>query len=137
MDIKVIKTDEEYNAAIDYLEVLGDMEGFQENPAMIQQFELLSTLVGLYEKENFPIKPGHPLEIIKLKMDSLGLQQKDLIPCMGSSGVVSEVFSKKRGLSKAMIRNLSEFLHIEQHILNTAYELEPKKTKKIKILNQA
>lgn len=123
MKFKLIKTNEAYHQAIDYLEVLGDREDFQENEDMIEEFELLSTLISLYEKKNFPIAPGHPIDIIKLKMDYLGLKRKDLSH-IASSGVLSEVFSKKRGLSKNMIRQFSELLDIEQHLLNSSLEEE-------------
>ena len=63
------------------------------------------------------------MEIIKLKMEYMGLKQKDLQPYIGSSGIVSELLSKKRGLSKSMIRKLSEFLHLDQNLLNTPYDL--------------
>lgn len=126
MEFKLIKTPEEYNQAIALLEAIGDTGGFEENQDLIQQFELISTLIDLYEKENFPIEPGHPLEIIKLKMETLGIQQKDLVPLIGSSGVVSEVFNRKRGLSKNMIRNFADLLHLDQNILNLKYELEAK-----------
>lgn len=132
MEIKKIKKPHEYNAAIEHLELLGDREDFQENQQIIEEFELVSTLVALYEKENFALNIGHPLEIIKQRMDTLGIQQKDLIPLIGSSGVVSEVFNKKRGLSKEMIRKLSILLNIEQDILNLKYPLEPKLVKSLK-----
>jgi len=126
MKIKKIKTHKDYDTAITYLEQIGDRDDFEDNPDLVAEFELISGLVSIYERENFHINPGHPLDIIKLKMDSLGIIQKDLIPLIGSSGVVSEVFNKKRGLSKSMIRNFSALLHIDQDILNTKYELESK-----------
>lgn len=126
MKFKILKTDEEYNEAIDFLECLGDVEDFQDQPELIDQFELLSTLINFYEKKNFPINAGDPIEIIKLKMSYMGLKRKDLIPLIGSSGVVSDIFNKKRGLSKNMIRALSELLDIDQQILNLEYQLSPK-----------
>ena len=123
MKFKLIKTSEEYHQAIAYLEILGDREDFQENEGLMAEFELLSTLIGLYEKKNFPIAKGHPIDIIKLKMNYLGLKRKDLSH-IASSGVLSEVFNKKRGLSKNMIRQFSELLDIEQHLLNSSPEEE-------------
>jgi HTH-type transcriptional regulator/antitoxin HigA len=74
MYIKVIKTQEDYNNAIAYLETIGDKDGFEENPELIKQFGLISALVELYEKDNFPLNAGDPLEIIKLKMQMMGIQ---------------------------------------------------------------
>ncbi|MBV7532722.1 type II toxin-antitoxin system HigA family antitoxin [Chitinophaga sp. sic0106] len=124
MNFKLLKTEEDYNEAIYNLETIGDQEGFEENQDLITQFELLTKLIQIYEEEHAPITLGHPIEIILLKMEYMGLKQKDLVPQVGSSGVVSQVLNKKRGLSKNMIRTFSELLNIDQDILNTPYELD-------------
>lgn len=123
MKMKMFKNEDEYNKAIDLLEQIGDREDFQENKELIEQFELLSSLIEAYENENANLGVGNPIDIIKLKMNYLGLKQKDLQPYIGSSGIVSEVLNRKRGLSKKMIRGLSEFLHLDQDLLNTPYDL--------------
>lgn len=118
MEPKLLKTESDYKEAIKELEKIGDNPSFDESPNLIIRFELLSKLIELYEKEHFSIQKGDPIEIIKLKMELLGLKNKDLIPSIGSKGIVSEVLNKKRGLSKNMIRNLSQLLNIDQAILN-------------------
>jgi len=123
MDFKLIKSEQEYETAISLLEQIGDNPDFVENEKLINDFEVLEKLIEIYERENFPIENGNPIEIIKLKMAYMDLAQKDLIPYIGSKGVVSEVMNKKRRLSKAMIRNLSEFLNVSQEILNVDYDL--------------
>lgn len=123
MNVKLLKTEQDYKDAIYRLEALGDMPNFASEQDLINEFELLSKLIEDYENENYFIEKGDPIEIIKLKMDYMGLAQKDLVPIIGSKGVVSEVINKKRGLSKLMIRNLSEFLGVSQEILNVDYEL--------------
>lgn len=124
MDFKLIKTEQEYEDAISLLEQIGDIPDFENKEKLINDFEVLEKLIEIYERENFPIENGNPIEIIKLKMAYMDLVQKDLIPYMGSKGVVSEVMNKKRRLSKSMIRNLSEFLNISQEILNIDYEID-------------
>ncbi|WP_109437272.1 type II toxin-antitoxin system HigA family antitoxin [Aquimarina sp. AU119] len=134
MKIKVLKTEQDYQEAITLLEEIGDDPNFENNPKLIDEFELLEKLVTDYENEKFPIEKGDPIEIIKLKMNYMNWKQKDLIPIIGngSKGIVSEVMNKKRGLSKAMIRNLSKHLGLNQEILNTPYDLiKDKKTKTI------
>lgn len=132
MKMKMFKNEEEYNKAVGQLEKIGDCEDFEENEELIKQFELLSSLIEAYENENTNIHIGNPIEIIKLKMSYMGLKQKDLQPYIGSSGVVSEVLGRKRGLSKSMIRELSAFLHLDQNLLNTPYDLieSPRQTVK-------
>ena len=119
MENKTIKTESEYKKAVKELERIGDEPNFGDNPNDIKKFEVLSDLIKEYENKYHLIEVGDPIEIIKLKMEHMGLTRNDLIPYMGGSkGVVSEVLNKKRALSKAMIRDLSQLLNIDQNILN-------------------
>jgi HTH-type transcriptional regulator/antitoxin HigA len=45
-------------------------------------------------------------------MDQLGMTRKDLEAMLGGRGRVSEILTKKRGLSLEMIRRLHRELHI-------------------------
>ncbi|MBI4649157.1 MAG: transcriptional regulator [Bacteroidia bacterium] len=141
MELKIIKTEEDYKKAVNYLEELGDNPNFENNPELIEKFELIEKLIELYDNEHYPIEKGNPIEIIKLKMEYMELKQKDLIPAIGSKGLVSDVLNKKRKLSKKMIRELSKLLNISQEILNTEYELSLTKfkeiTKKIPVTEKA
>jgi len=98
MKIESIQTKEDYNAAIVHLESLGDREDFEQQPELMEEFESLASLVRLYEQENYRLDPGLPLEIIKLKTDSLGITQKDFVPSIS-------------------IGKLAELLHIDQAVL--------------------
>jgi len=131
MKIRIIKTEEDYKNAVIYMEELGDNSDFENNPALIEEFELIEKLIEDYDKEHYPIEKGNPIEIIKLKMAYMGLKQKDLIPAIGSKGLVSDVLSKKRKLSKKMIRELSKLLNVSQEILNTEYDLSISRCKEI------
>lgn len=122
MKVKLIKTEEEYLQAVAYLEEIGDREDFQDNEDLIEEFELIAALVEIYDKQHFPVQAGDPIEIIKLKMEYMGIKRKDLAH-IASSGVLSEVFNKKRALSKQMIREFSILLGINQNLLNQPYFL--------------
>ena len=58
-----------------------------------------------------------PIEAIKFLMGQNSLSRKDLEPYIGTSGRVSEVLSKKRNLTLAMIRKLHEGLKIPYECL--------------------
>ena len=124
MKHKILKTEEEYKLAVNYLEKLGDLPDFENNDDLIDEFELVSMLIEQFEKKNYPVKQGNPIEIIKLKMEYMGLKQKDLSPKIASKGVISEIMNKKRGMSKDVIRKFSELLEIDQKVLNIDYELK-------------
>lgn len=128
----MFKNEEEYNLAVAKLEEIGDRADFGEREDLIKQFEQLSDWIEAYENDVTDINVGNPIEIIKLKMSYMGLKQKDLQPYIGSSGIVSEVMNKKRALSKNMIRELSDFMHLDQDLLNVKYDLvvsSPKENK--------
>jgi HTH-type transcriptional regulator/antitoxin HigA len=111
---KVIKTEKEYESALARINDLMDADpGTPEG----DELELLVTLVELYEKAKHPIDLPDPVEAIKFRMEQLGLKQKDLIPHIGSRSKVSEVLSRQRPLSIAMIRKLNVGLGIPAEIL--------------------
>ena len=114
MNIKILKTEIEYEAALKQIDSLMDAE-----PGSVEEeeLELLSILVEKYEHENFPIDLPDPVEAILFRMEQEGLSRKDMINYMGSQSKVSEVFNYKRPLSLSMIRKLSDGLNIPAEVL--------------------
>lgn len=111
---KIIKNEAEYNLALARIDEIMDADpGTPEG----DELELLLTLVELYEKEVHPIDLPDPIEAIKFRMEQAGLKQKDLIPFIGSRSKVSEVLSRQRPLSIAMIRKLHEGLGMPAEVL--------------------
>jgi len=113
-EIKIIKTESEYKAALARIEALMDAEPGSPGEG---ELELLALLVGKYETEQFPIQPPDPVDAILFRMDQLGLTPKDMIKYLGSQSKVSEVLNRKRSLSLTMIRKLSDGLGIPAEIL--------------------
>ena len=114
MKIKVIRTEADYEAALEQLESLLAADPAARDADLI---EVLSVLIERYEEENFPVEMPDPIEAIKFRMDQKGLKQKDLVPFMGSKGIVSEVLNHRRKLSQNMIRALHKGLGIPYKIL--------------------
>lgn len=111
---KLIKTEEEYESALARIDELFDSE--PDTPEG-DEFELLVSLVEIYEKEHYPIEAPDPISAIKFRMEQEGLTNADMVAYLGSRSKVSEVFSGKRQLSITMIRKLVEGLHIPAEIL--------------------
>ena len=131
MEIKVLKTDDDYKTAVQYLEKLGDSPDFEDREDLITEFDALADLIEKYEEKHFPIETtDDPIELIKIAMYYRDLKQKDLYH-IASKGIISEILNKKRAMSKKIIRELSKFLLIDQEALNVDYELK-KVTKKAK-----
>ena len=114
MDIKPIRTEEDYQTALKEIEKLWGAEpGTPEG----DRCEVLFTLVEAYEDEHYEILPPDPVEAIKYYLESRGLERRDLEPYLGSSGRVSEVLSYKRPLTLHMIRKLHTGLGIPAEVL--------------------
>jgi len=114
MTPKVIKTEADYDIALGRINDLMDADpGTPEG----DELEVLVTLVELYEKKAHPIGLPDPIEVIKFRIEQLGMKHKDLIPFLGSRTKVSEVLSRQRPLSIAMIRKLHEELGIPAEVL--------------------
>ena len=116
MEIKAIRSEPDYLAALREVSALIDLDPAADSPNG-ERLDVLGTLVQAYEARHYPIGPPDPIEAIKFRMDQSGLSVKDLVPCIGPLNRVYEVLSYKRPLSLNMIRRLSEGLHIPAEVL--------------------
>ena len=114
MDIKILKNEAEYEAALVRMDAL--MDAATGSPEE-EELELLAVLVEKYEEEHYPIEYPDPVEAIKFRMEQEGLEPKDMIKYLGSQSKVSEVLNYKRSLSLAMIRELNQGLDIPAEVL--------------------
>ena len=118
MNIKVLKTEEEYTKALKRLEEIfhAPVDSIEGDEA-----DLLSILIEKYENEHYPIDAPDPIEAIKYRMEQMNISNKDLAEIIGYKSRVSEIFSRKRKLTLKMIRNLHEKLNIPYESLITNY----------------
>jgi HTH-type transcriptional regulator / antitoxin HigA len=114
MDIKPIRTEADYEAALKEIE---NLWGAEPGTPDGDRFEVLFILVEAYEDQHYEILPPDPVEAIKYYMESRGLERKDLEPFIGSSGRVSEILNHKRPLTLNMIRKLNKGLGIPAEAL--------------------
>lgn len=120
MEIKPIKTETDYEAALMGIEQLwGASYGSPEGDTL----DVLVTLVEAYEEEHYPIPPPDPIEAIFHYMENQGLSERDLEVYLGSRASVSEVLNRQRSLSLDMIRKLHNGLGIPADILVQPYAL--------------
>ena len=116
MEIKAIRSEPDYLAALREVSALIDLDPAADSPDG-ERLDVLGTLVQAYEARHYPIGPPDPIEAIKFRMDQSDLSVKDLVPYIGPPNRVYEVLSYKRPLSLNMIRRLSEGLHIPAEVL--------------------
>ena len=119
MDIRPIKTEEDYGSALDEIEQLFDA---QPNTPEGDRLEVLTTLVAAYEEQHHPIPPPDPIEAMLYYMESRGLSRRDLEAYIGGRGRVTEVLNRRRALTIGMIRRLHSALGIPADVLIRPYD---------------
>jgi HTH-type transcriptional regulator/antitoxin HigA len=120
MNIKPIKSESDYKAALKKLEEVFDAKiGTPES----DEADILGLMVDEYEKKHYPIEAPDPIEAIKIRMEEMQLKQVDLIDEIGGKSRVSEILNRKRKLTVEMIRNLTKRLNLSPGLLITDYQL--------------
>lgn len=116
MEIRIIKTKQQYRR---YLEEVDRLVSLDPDPRSAEggRLELLAKLVQDYEKERFKFRRPDPVEAILFRMEQQGLRQKDIADLVGGKNRASEVLSRKRPLTLAMVRALHEKLGIPSELL--------------------
>ena len=107
MDIRPIRTEEDYKAALREVSAYFDN---QPTPGTADgdRFEILLTLVEAHEAKHYAIDLPDPVEAIRFRMDQAGLTPKDLVPAIGRINRVYEILNRKRPLTLAMIWKLNQ-----------------------------
>lgn len=120
MKLKLIKTEEQYQKALNRLEkIFHANQGTSEH----EELEILIMLIQRYENETVGEFPDpDPIEAIKFKMEQMGMSQKDLAKIIGLKSRASEIINRKRPMSINIIRKISFALSIPADILIQPYE---------------
>ena len=116
MEPRVIRAEYQYREARAEVERLVQMDPTPQSREGLR-LELLSKLVDDYEKVRFAFAKPDPIDAIIFRMEEQGLRQKDIAPLLGGKNRASEVLSRKRSLTLAMIRALHEKLDIPPGLL--------------------
>lgn len=113
MNWKVIKTEAEHTRAVKRA-----MEIFHAEADTPEDDELgvLLILIKDFEDKNYPMPELAALEFIKIKMEEMGMKNKDLEPIIGSKGHVSAILSGKREITLKMAQKLKNFFGIPANV---------------------
>ena len=120
MEIRPIKTEEDYKESLSKLESVFDARIGTKDSDLA---DILGVLIDEYEKKHHPIEAPDPIAAIKIRMEEMKLKQVDLIPEIGGKSRVSEILNKKKRLTVEMIRNLSKKLSLSPTLLIQDYKL--------------
>jgi len=115
----IIKNDKEYQSALNRLDVIFHPKSTKEQ----DEFDLLVLLINQYEEANFHIEEAEPIQVIKMKMDYLGLNQADMVKYIGSMSTVSNILSHKSPLTLKRVWILSKILNLPVELLARPHKL--------------
>lgn len=119
---KVIKTKSQYNQYCKELERLLENGG---SKAVQDEVDLLTLLIKKWDYEHNNFEEVDPIQIIHSLMDEHNIKSKDLVQLLAfSKGYVSEILHYKKGLSKEVIRKLSDYFKVSQEAFNRPYKLK-------------
>ena len=120
MNIKLIKSESDYQKALKRFEIIFDANiGTAES----DEADVLGLLIDEYEKKHYPIEAPDPIEAIKIRMEEMHLKQVDLVNEIGGKSRVSEILNRKRKLTVDMIRKLTTRLNLSPGLLINDYQL--------------
>jgi HTH-type transcriptional regulator/antitoxin HigA len=121
MNVRPISTAKDHAWALKEIERLWDRAapGTPEG----ERFDVLTTLVDVHEREHFPIPAPDPVEAILFRLDQQGLDTKALLPVFKTRARLSEILTRRRRLSLAMVRELHARFGIPLESLVGDYKL--------------
>ena len=123
MELKIIKTKKQYEQYLNWVDVQFDNK-VKANTPQGEKLQVALLLIQQYEDANYPIPLPDPIDAIKVKMDELGLKNKDLVGIVGSKGYVSSLLNKKKPLTLELAKLFHQELNIPAEVLLSQYEVE-------------
>ncbi len=121
MELKPIKTERDYRAALKLAETFWDAP---ENSPEADRLDVLTLLIQDYETRHHPIRDPDPVDFLLYVMEQRELGRKDLEPFIGSRARVAEVLNRVRPLTLEMIRRLTEGLGLPAEVLVQRYPVK-------------
>ena len=99
MNIKPIKTKNDYEQALQRIELIFDAKKGSEKG---DELEILGMLIDNYENVKFPIGFPDPVEAIKFRMEQLGYNQTDLANVVGLKSTSANIKKNSRKPPKSL-----------------------------------
>lgn len=116
MELKIIKTKKQYEQYLNWVDVQFENK-IKANTPQGEKLQVALLLIKQYEDANFPIPLPDPIDAIKVKMNELGLKNKDLVGKMGSKGYISSLLNKKKPLTLELAKLFHQELNIPAEVL--------------------
>lgn len=119
---KVIKSKTQYR---EYSNILEELVFSSSKIADIKdEIALLTLLIEKWDADNNSFSEVDPVRLLRSLMDDHKIKAKDLVELLEiSKGYVSDILNCKKGLSKDIIRKLSQHFKVSQEAFNRPYKL--------------
>jgi HTH-type transcriptional regulator/antitoxin HigA len=102
-----IRTDSEYEQAVERLNALIDEIGTDEEHPLYELLDTLGTLIHAYEEKHCPIPDCRGIEVLHFLLEEHELTTADL-PEIGPEELVSEILDGQRPLTVGQVQALAE-----------------------------
>jgi HTH-type transcriptional regulator/antitoxin HigA len=116
MKLKIIKTKKIYQEYLDWIDEKFDSK-VKPNSPKGEKVQVALLLVKQYEDAHYPVPLPDPIEAIKLKMQELGLKNKERVGKVGSKGYVSALLNKRKPFTLELARLFHQELNIPAEVL--------------------
>ena len=122
MEIRPIRTQADYDAAVVEIERLWDAEPGTDSG---DKLDILATLVEKYENAHWPIDTSRvdPIDMLNYLIDEGGHTQAELAELLGSRSRASEILNRRRALTVEMIHKISTEWKVPAELLIKPYRL--------------
>lgn len=120
---KIIKNKTQYK---EYCEVLENLvESSSRNKSANDEIDLLTVLIEKWDEEHNTFMEVDPVQLLHSFLKDHQLKAKDLVKILEvSKGYISDILHYKKGLSKEVIRALSDYFKVSQEAFNRPYKLK-------------
>jgi len=99
--IRPLRTESDYDAALKDIEWYFINEPKRGSPEA-DRFDMLALVIEDYENRHWPIDPPDPIDAIRYRMETSGLNQADLGRLLGSRQRASDILAGRRRLTMQM-----------------------------------
>ena len=108
---RIIKSKAQYNAYCKALEALVHISA--KSRAANDEIDLLTLLIEKWDDEHNTLMETDPIQLLITLMKEHKLKAKDLVETLAmSKGYISDILHYKKGLSKEVIRTLSDYFKV-------------------------
>lgn len=120
----IIRSDNQYKTYCNDLEKLTSTYSNNPSDSTLDLIDTITLLIDKYDEEHTQLNEIDPIQLLKSLMRDNNMNQVALAEFLRiSKGHLSDILNYKKGLSKNVIRSLSERFSVNQSAFNRPYKL--------------